>query len=200
MDYSFVVHSDLFAWVILPLLIFCARIVDVSMGTIRIIFVSRGLRTLAPILGFFEISIWLMAIGQIMRNLDNPLSYIAYAGGFAMGNFVGMTIEDRLSIGTVVLRIITKNSAEPLVDFLKKEHYGVTTIDGDGAYGKVKIIFSVIGRQDIPRVVEKIQQFNPHAFYSIEDVRHVNEGVFPVKEPGYLRSHLPWFRQISKGK
>ncbi len=200
MDFAFVIDSELFAWVILPLLIFCARIIDVSMGTIRIIFVSRGLRKLAPVLGFFEISIWLLAIGQIMRNLDNPLSYIAYAGGFAMGNFVGMTIEDRLSIGTVVLRIITSNGADRLVDFLKQENHGVTTIDGDGAYGKVKIIFSVIGRQDIPRVVEKIQQFNPHAFYSIEDVRHVNEGVFPARKTGYLRSHLPSFRQITKGK
>ncbi|HZD43761.1 MAG TPA: DUF2179 domain-containing protein [Methanomicrobiales archaeon] len=199
MDFVALYNSDLFAWVILPILIFLARICDVSIGTIRIIFVSRGLKNLAPILGFFEISIWLMAIGQIMRNLDNPISYIAYAAGFAAGNFVGMTIEDRLSIGNVVIRIITRDDSEKLVNFLKSENYGVTTIDGDGATGKVKIIFSVISRHDIPHVVKQIEETNPHAFYSIEDVRHVNEGVFPGKRPGYLRSHLPNLR-LSKGK
>jgi uncharacterized protein YebE (UPF0316 family) len=200
MDFVSLYTSDLFAWIILPLMIFAARICDQSMGTIRIIFVSRGFRHLAPILGFFEITIWLLAIGQIMRNLNNPMCYIAYAGGFAMGNFVGMYLEDRLSIGTVVIRIITKNDASELVKSLASEDFGTTTIDGDGATGKVKIIFSVVNRHDVPRIVEAIKRFNPHAFYSIEDVRHVNEGVFPEKRPRYWRSLLPSLGAFHKGK
>jgi uncharacterized protein YebE (UPF0316 family) len=97
--------SPVFAWVILPLLIFAARICDVTLGTLRIIFVSRGKKLLAPLLGFFEVSIWLLAISQIMQNLNNPVCFLAYAGGFAMGNFVGILIEDKLAMGILVIRI-----------------------------------------------------------------------------------------------
>ncbi|MDD1677313.1 MAG: DUF2179 domain-containing protein [Methanomicrobiales archaeon] len=192
--------SDLFALVILPFLIFFARVCDQSLGTMRVIFVSRGFKYYAPFIGFFEISIWLLAIGQIMRNLNNPLAYVAYAGGFATGIFVGMKIEDRLSIGNVVIRVITKDDATTLLEFMREEKFGTTTIDGDGAFGKVKIIFSVINRRAVPEVVARIRQLNPHAFYSIEDVRHVNEGVFPDRRSGILSGYLnvlPFFR---KGK
>src|SRR5512136_1275959 len=109
------VSTDLFTYVVLPILIFCARICDVSLGTIRVIFVSRGYRYLAPVLGFFEISIWLLAIGQIMRNLNNWTAYLAYAAGFALGTFVGITLEERLSIGMVIVRVITKRDCSPLI-------------------------------------------------------------------------------------
>jgi uncharacterized protein YebE (UPF0316 family) len=199
-DIVSIYNSDLFAWVILPFLIFTARVCDQSLGTMRVIFVSRGFKYYAPFIGFFEISIWLLAIGQIMRNLNNPLCYIAYSGGFAMGIYVGMKLEDRLSIGNVVIRVITRDDATPLLNFMREEKYGITTIDGDGAYGKVKIIFSVINRSAVPEVVGRIRQLNPHAFYSIEDVRHVSEGVFPDRKSGILRGYLsalPFFR---KGK
>ena len=107
--------SGLYTWIILPLLIFAARVIDVSMGTVRVIFISRGFKYLAPIVGFFEILTWLLAIGQIMKNLSNPLCYIAYAGGFAMGNYVGMCIADKLSLGVVLIRIVTRKDALPLV-------------------------------------------------------------------------------------
>jgi len=84
--------SKLFAWVVLPVLIFIARVADVSLGTVRVIFITRGLKYFAPIVGFLEILIWLLAIGQIMRNLSHPICYIAYAGGFATGNYVGIWI------------------------------------------------------------------------------------------------------------
>lgn len=186
------------AWAI-PLFIFFARVADVSIGTVRVIFIARGMRFLAPLLGFFEVLIWLLAIGQIMQNLTNPVSYLAYAGGFAAGTFIGIYIENRLSLGIVILRIITQQDASALVDWLRTAHYGVTTIDAQGIKGPVKIIFTVLKRRDIPNVAAKIQEFNPHAFYSVEDVRFVSEGVFPLPRPRGER-RLRLLKLYRKGK
>jgi uncharacterized protein YebE (UPF0316 family) len=171
--------SDLFALFILPLLIFMARVIDVTFGTIRIIFVSKGKKFLAPIFGFFEIMIWLFAIGQVMQNLTNITYYIAYAAGFATGNFVGIYIEDKMAIGKLVVRIITKKDASDLIASMKSKNYGITIVDAQGATGNVKLIFTVIKREDANEVVGMIKQFNPRAFYSMEEVRVSSEGVFP---------------------
>ena len=84
-----------FTWILLPALIFLARILDQSIGTLRLIFLSKGMKYIAPFLGFFEVIIWLLAVGQIMQHLDNWLCYVAYGAGFAMGNFIGITLEER---------------------------------------------------------------------------------------------------------
>ncbi len=185
------------AWVLLPFLIFLARIADVSIGTVRLIFVSRGFKYLAPLVGFFEVLIWLLAIGQIMKNLSNPVCYIAYAGGFAMGNYVGMYIAEKLSLGLVLIRVITKKDAGPLVECLRSENYGVTSIEGHGASGEVRVVFTIVPHREVQSVVDLIKKFNPQAFYSIEEVRHVEKGVFPVKKNWLNLSSL---RQFRKGK
>ena len=172
-------ESDLFNWLILPLLIFSARVVDVSLGTLRIISLSKGLRKIAPILGFIEILIWLYAIRQIFNHLNNPLCYLGYAGGFATGIFIGMTIEHKLAMGLRVIRVITRKEANQLIESLRSTGFGITTMDAEGNTGKVKVIFTIVKRTDIPQVLNKIQQFNPKAFYSIEDVRSASEGIFP---------------------
>jgi uncharacterized protein YebE (UPF0316 family) len=163
-------------YVVVPLLIFLIRIADVSMGTLRIIFISRGIRYFAAILGFFEVLIWLIAIGQIMKNLNSPIHYIAYAGGFGIGNYVGITIERKLSLGSRIVRIVTQKDALGLVNALNQKGYGVTSIDGKGARGPVKVIFSVVRREDVQKLVELIKKFNPNAFFTVEDVRFINEG------------------------
>jgi uncharacterized protein YebE (UPF0316 family) len=94
--FELITDSVVFTWIILPLIIFLCRIIDVTIGTARVIFVSRGYRVLAASAGFFEVLIWLMAIGQIMQNLTNPLCYIAYASGFALGNYIGITLTENL--------------------------------------------------------------------------------------------------------
>ncbi len=169
------------SYVILPFLIFCARICDVSLGTIRVIFISKGIKYLAPFIGFFEVIIWLLAIGQVMNNLTNAIAYIAYGAGFASGTFIGMLIEERLSLGLTSVRIITKKDPTELILYLRSQDYGVTSIDGEGASGRVKMIFTIIKRQDLSRVVSIIKQFYPNAFYSVDDVKSVSEGVFPEK-------------------
>src|SRR5512136_1974751 len=116
---DFTASSDLFAWVILPLLIFFARICDVSLGTIRVIFISKGIKYIAPIIGFFEVIIWLLAIGQVMNNLTNVVAYIAYGAGFASGTFIGMLIEEKISLGLTSVRIITKKDPAELIQYLR---------------------------------------------------------------------------------
>lgn len=175
---------DWYTWVVLPALIFCARVTDVSMDTMRVIFVSRGVRLLAAGLGFFEILIWLLAISATMQNMTNPLCYVAYAGGFATGNYVGVSIEAWLSIGRVIVRVITQKDATELLAALCEGQWGVTAMDAQGANGPVKIILTVIDRKDIAAVLGMVRQFNPKAFYTIEDVRSVHEGVHPPAAAG----------------
>jgi uncharacterized protein YebE (UPF0316 family) len=194
------ISSDLFEWVILPLLIFSARICDVTMGTIRVIFISKGIRYLAPLIGFFEVIIWLLAIGQVMNNLTNAACYIAYGAGFAAGTYAGMLIEEKISLGLTSVRIITNEDPAGLVRYLRSQNYGVTVVDGKGAAGQVKIIFSIIRRQDLPRVVDTIKTFNPGAFYSVEDVKSVSEGVFPEERRRFPIPYSEALRFFRKGK
>lgn len=180
MDISafFNTDSQLFSWLILPLLIFLARISDQTIGTMRLIFLSKGQKFLAPFLGFFEVIIWLLAVGQIMKHLDNVLAYVAYGGGFAMGNYIGMIIEEKLSIGNVLIRIIPKKDTKELINYLIQNDFGVTSVNAEGSKGKVDIVFTIIKRKDIAHVVSIINTFNPNAFYTIEDVKAINEGIF----------------------
>lgn len=194
--------SDTFTYIVLPALIFLARVCDVTIGTIRIIFVSRGHKFLAPLIGFFEILIWLVAIGKIFENLNNITCYIAYAGGFAAGNFVGIYIEERLAMGTLIIRVITRKGASELITGLRSAGYGATSIAAQGGSGTVSVIYSVIKRSDLDDVVATIKKFNPKAFYSIEDVRFVSEGVFPLNRSGQRRNVFGLARlfRVRKGK
>ena len=155
--------SEAFILYGIPLLIALARITDVSIGTLRIIFVAKGLRLWAPILGFFEVSIWLGAISQVMENLTNLTNFFAYALGFSLGNYLGMYIENRLAIGMVVVRIITKVDSSKLVHALRAMRSSVTVADAEGNTGAVKIIFTVIKRSDIQHVRELILKYNSQA-------------------------------------
>jgi uncharacterized protein YebE (UPF0316 family) len=174
-------ESHLYFWIGLPLLVFCARVIDVTLGTLRIIFISRGKKYIAPMLGFVEVFIWIAVVAQIVRGVNDLITYLAYAAGFAAGSFVGMYIEDRLAIGTQVIRLIIPNSAEELTHHLHIAGYGVTQVDGWGANGPVKLIYTVVNRKDIPLVLTIIHQTHPHAFLSIEDVRSTQKGIFPMR-------------------
>jgi uncharacterized protein YebE (UPF0316 family) len=179
----YLVSPELYSWIILPLLIFLARIGDVSMETIRVIYISRGIKYLAPIIAFFEIVIWLLAMEVVLSDLSNIANFFAYAFGFAMGTYVGLVIEEKLSIGMVIMRIVTtEESTEEIVSFMESEHYGVTYLDARGVRGDVKMIISLVNRTDVPRITEHIETTNPQAFFSIEDVRYVNQGVFRPRQ------------------
>lgn len=174
---TFNIGPDIYNWVVLPLVIFCARVTDVSMSTLRQIFVISGRRNVAPVMGIFESLIWLIAISTIMQNLNNIFCYIGYAAGFATGIFVGMTIEEKLALGKVMVRVITRQAATDLIDYLRTTRFGFTYVEGEGKRENVKLIFSVVQRQDLPELVEIINQYNPNAFYTVETVRFASQPV-----------------------
>ncbi|MFA6224821.1 MAG: DUF2179 domain-containing protein [Methanoregula sp.] len=192
--------SPLFGLVVLPFMIFCARVCDMSLDTIRVIFMSKGIKYLPAIIGFFEVIIWLVAIGQVMNNLTNVVCYIAYGAGFATGTIVGMAIEEKLSLGLTSVRIIIKEDPSDLMQYLRMHDYGVTSIDGEGATGKVKMVFTIIKRQDLPHVISIITQYNPAAFYFIEEVKSVAEGVFPERRAREVFSWLDSLHFYRQGK
>jgi uncharacterized protein YebE (UPF0316 family) len=163
----------------IPLLIFLARTSDVSLSTLRIILVSRGHRRIAPLVGFGEVLIWLAALTQVLQHLDRPINFLAYAGGFAAGTWVGMLIEERLALGLVSLRVIAENDASGLIHDLSEAHFGVTSFAARGVQGRVRLIFTVLRRRDLPRALELVRRSQPRAFISISDVREAREGVLP---------------------
>ncbi len=185
---------DWFNYLVLPLMIFAARVVDVTLGTLRIIFVSRSMKILAPLVGFFEALIWLLAVGQIFQHLTNIGLYIAYAAGFSIGNYIGIYLEGKIAMGLLCVRTITTDDATDLIEYLKENDFGVTSISASGISGQVRLILSIIKRKDLKRMIQIIQQKMPKAFISIEDVRSVNEGFFPQKSLG-LFSRLPLKRK-----
>lgn len=150
--------GDFFKWVVFPVLIILARMVDVTLGTLRIIFVSRGNRVIAPILGFFEVLVWVIAISQIMQNLDNPINYVAYALGFAIGNYLGIKAEDKLAIGHLVIRLFITEGADGIMRKIIDAGFGVTSIKGMGATNEVTILFSVIKRKDLDTFLSIINE------------------------------------------
>lgn len=166
-----------------------------SIGTLRVIFVAKGMRILAPLLGFFEVLIWLLAIGEILKNLTNWQNYIAYALGFATGNYIGMLIESKLALGTVLVRIITQREAYELPDALRRKNFGVTSVDAEGRDGPVKVLFTIVSRNSIPEILGIVNKLNPRAFYSVEDIRSVREGVFPPRKT-HLNGADLLFRKI----
>ncbi len=165
----------IYSYIILPILIFLARLTDVSLSTLRIVLVTMGKRNIAPLIGFVEAFIWLLAIGQIMQNLTNIMSYLAYAGGFATGTFVGMWIEQQLALGMVMVRVITGKNPDNLISKLKETNYRFTHLRAEGKYGDVGVIFSIVKRKSLPKFLNLINTQNPNAFYTIENIRHVQD-------------------------
>ena len=177
---SLLSNLNYFDYLILPLLIFLARICDVTIGTLRIVMISKGQKKLAPFLGFFEVLIWLIAIGNIMQHLDNWVCYIFYAGGFATGNYIGMLLEERLAVGISQIQIITGSDASILIREFTDAGYGVTLHPAEGgSTGRmVTIIYSVVKRSELEKVVTIVKAHNPEAFYTFSDVRFVSKDLF----------------------
>ena len=164
-----------------PLFIFVARLGDVSLATLRIILISRGMRHVAPVVGFFESLIWLIAISQAMQHLDHWYNYVAYAGGFAAGTWLGIFLESRIALGLLAVRIITQENAEDLIGQLRSARFGVTDFAARGVMGNVRLIFTVIQRKDLEKVLAIVREGHPKAFISTSDVRAVSEGFIPPR-------------------
>jgi uncharacterized protein YebE (UPF0316 family) len=181
-------NFDWYVWVGLPLLIFLARVFDVTLGTMRIIFTSRGLRNWAPILGFIETFVWIVAVSSIVKHAQNVVAYAGYAAGFATGTYVGMLIESRLAMGTITLRAIIRRDPKELTQSLLNAGFGFTIVDGYGSTGDVKIIYSTVKRADLPAVIDIFHRTLPGAFLSVEEVRSTEQGVFPAAKNHFARN------------
>ncbi len=193
--FEFLTTNEWFGSYGIPLLIFFLRICDVSLGTIRIIFVSRGNKIIAPLLGFFEVFIWVLAISHIISHLDNWMNYFAYAGGFAAGNYFGMKIEERLAVGVSLVRIITKKELPSLSISLNEGGYPTTLLDGHGRDDDVSIIYTIVKRKNLPKVIDLIKRSNPKAFFTVEDIRYIShENYLPVQNARHRRfySFMGW--------
>lgn len=180
--------SEVSTVIITCIFIFFARILDVSIGTVRIILVSKGKKSISAVLGFFEVLIWLIAISKIIQNLTTVFYYIAYASGFAVGTYIGILIEEKIAIGYAVIKITTTRDPFNLIKALELRGYGITKINVKNAVGKKACIIQlVIRRKDIDKIRSEITKFNPNAFYSVEDIKYVNSGIFPIVE-----KHMPF--------
>jgi len=191
---SFGFDDGVFSYVIMPLLIFFARVGDVTINTLRIMFVLNGKKNVAPILGFFEALIWLLAIGQIFQNIDNPMSYLAYAGGFGAGTYTGMVIEEKLALGRVLVRVITKEPMPELIEFMKDRDYRFTSLGAEGRYGKVNLLFTVMKREALKEYILKVKSCNDKAFYTIESVKRISEDDFNIMEDRPRFTNKIWNR------
>jgi uncharacterized protein YebE (UPF0316 family) len=195
---TFGVSGETFHIIILPLLIFFARICDVSINTIRIIFVMSGRRMISTILGFFESLIWLLAIGQIFQHIDNVYSYIAYPAGFAAGIFVGMFIEEKLAYGKVVVRLLTNEDTAPLRNFLEARKWRYVMIDGTSSDGHQQIVFTVINREHIELLLAEFHEHSPNGFYTIESVKSAAETSLLAQKPTGRRTIGSWLESIKR--
>ena len=170
---------DTYPW-LLPIVIFLGRICDVTLGTLRIIFVSKGERKKAPVVGFFEVLIWVFIISQVFSHANSLISYIAYAAGYATGNFIGIMVENKIAFGYVLLRVYSKKGGQQLAQLLNSNDFGSTFIKGQGAISEVDIIETVISRKSQQKVTSIINDFDPNAFFLIEDIRSKQKGIFSI--------------------
>jgi len=171
MEYLHDPHAWLFA-----LLIFALRVGDMTLDTIRVLFVVRGKKLLVWILGFFQSLIFVVAISSVLSQLDNILNVIGYATGFATGNLVGMLIESRLAIGHVLVNIISSNRGTFIAERLRASGYAVTEIAGRGMNGTVFELHANVLRKDVSQVETIVLESDPQAFVTAEDVRPVRRG------------------------
>lgn len=192
------IDESVFSYLLLPLLIFLARIGDVSINTIRIIYVLGGRRLTATLLGFFESFIWLMAIRQIFEHLDNWVCYIAYPAGFASGIFVGMIIEERIAYGKVIVRIITRREINLLLEYFKTEGLRHTHVNAVGPDGHENLVFTVLERERLESLLIKLKEIIPSAFYTVEKVNRAGESGTVVQETTRW-SISSWLRNIKGG-
>ena len=191
------ISEGVFSYLLLPLLIFFARILDVSINTVRIIYVLGGRKFTSTLLGFFESFIWLMAIRQIFEHLDNWMCYVAYPAGFAAGIFVGMIIEEKIAYGKVIVRIITRKDINPLLQYLRKQYHRYTHVPAEGPDGHENLVFTVLEREKLEALLMTLKEILPTAFYTVEKVNRAAESGAVVEQTTRW-SIASWFSGVRK--
>ena len=163
----------------IALLIFCLRICDVSIGTVRVIYTIRGNRVASAVLGFLESLIWIFAISRAMAYVNNPASMVAWASGFAAGTVLGITLERWIATGHIIMRVISLEKAEQLRDTLREASVGVTALNADGRGGARLVLFCVAPRRRGRDMIKTVQAIDPDAFITIDPVSQAIGGYLP---------------------
>ena len=140
----------------------------------RIIYLFRGRRRLAGVLGFFESATWLLAVSQVVTNIDQPIKVIAFAGGFAAGTMLGGTVEQWLALGQGVLRVVSPFESPQAAGPLRAAGFAVTVVNAEGRDGPVRLTFLVVPRKRKREALEIVSRVNPAAFTTFEDVETLN--------------------------
>jgi uncharacterized protein YebE (UPF0316 family) len=161
---------------LVALLIFCLRLIDVSMGTVRILMSVRGRRLVAGLIGFFEVSIFLVAISQVVTNIGNWWNVVAYAGGFAMGNIIGITIESKLAIGLADVSIVSMGKGTEIAETLRDKGYGATEFLGAGHSNMVDMVRAVVRRKEVSSVIQTTTAVDDNAFITVQDMQRAYRG------------------------
>ncbi|MDQ3697053.1 MAG: DUF5698 domain-containing protein [Gemmatimonadota bacterium] len=180
--------DELFALPWGPIVIFCLRVVDVSLDTMRVLSAVRGSRGVAASLGFFQALIWIFAVGNAIKHLDSGWHIIGYASGFAMGTLIGITIERALAYGLSMVRIVSRVGGVEIAEALRARGYGVTEIPGFGREGSVEIVSSVVQRQHLDDVMAIVDQFDPTAMVTVEEPKVLRGGSVASRN----RLRVPW--------
>ena len=162
------------------LMIFIMRVANMSLDTIRVMMVVRGRKGWAWVTGFIQTVIMIYVLSAVIKEVDNLLNIIAYAGGFATGNVVGMWIEDKLAMGYTHLRIISTKTGLAIAENLRKRGYAVTEISGRGRDGTVTLLNVSVQRKNKDKVSEIVEQVDEDAFITAEDLRPVRRGYWGV--------------------
>ncbi|MEA4906666.1 MAG: DUF2179 domain-containing protein [Chloroflexi bacterium] len=163
------------AW-LSALAIFMMRVGDMSLDTIRVLFVVRGRKKLAWCLGILQSAIYVLAISSVLAHLDNPVNILGYAAGFATGNVVGMYIEERLAIGHIHVTIVSPARGAAVAAELREDGYAVTELSGRGRNGMVTVMLVDVLRKDVDSIETIVLESDPEAFVTAEDVRPVRRG------------------------
>ncbi len=165
------------------LAIFALRIADVSIGTLRIGFLVRGRPTIAGLLSFLESLVWLAAAAQVLTNLDSPIKFVAYAGGYAAGTVLGVQIERWVAVGDMLMRIVAPVDSPSGAAALREAGYVVTEMNAEGRDGHVRVSFCVLPRRRVNTALRLVQSVNPHAFVTFEGTTPVRLTPFPATRP-----------------
>ena len=153
------------------LVIVVARIADVSLGTMRTVAVVNGRRNLAWMLGFVEVLIWILVVSEVIKTVNqSPLYPIAYALGFAMGNFIGITIEGRIGFGDQVIRVFSRKGTG-MAATIRNEGHRVTEFEGKGRDGPVEMLFSETRRRGVPAMLRRVREIDAECYYIVDDIR-----------------------------
>ncbi len=158
------------------MLIFFARVVNVSMGTVRSLMAMRGQAKLATVISFFESLIFILAISQVLQNVDNIWNILGYSSGFAVGTWTGLKIEERLALGYAEVQVITQSAGNELANALRDAGYGVTEVVGQGLRGQVRVLTVVANRRDVPAITELASRIDEKAFVTVDSASRVHRG------------------------